>query len=191
MSPVRYAARTAVFAGLYLFGTVTGGWTEIGTVPLLWPPAAIGALWLIAQARYGRRNLDVIALSVAAALLPATRAGVLAALALAAAQVVPALLVASLVRRWTPGFWVGHGDRFRRLGPTLLRLAAAAGTGAVAGAALHHIVRPGVLIAADTGYLLLRDTLAVFAAVVVARAARRRFVRPGNRNRRNGLTVVR
>src|SRR5262245_803657 len=124
MSLSRYAARTAGFALLYLLATVAGRWTEVGGVHLAWPAAAVGAVWLLAQAPYGRRNLDVIALAVTAALLPATSTGFLAALAAAVPQVVPALLFAWLSERWLPGFWRGHGDRFRRLGPTVIRLAA-------------------------------------------------------------------
>ena len=157
---------------------------------LIWPAAAVGALWLVAQAPYGRRNLDVIALGTAAALVPATNTGFLAALAMAAAQAVPALLFAWLTNRWTPGYWLGHGDRFRRLGPTVLRLAAAAGIAAVAGAALQHIVRQDTTTAAVTAYLLLRDTTAVLAAMLVARTVRRRRT-GGPRAGRTGLSVVR
>ena len=79
MSLSRYAFRTAGFGELYLLAT----WAGLATassgagVRLLWPAAVVAALWLVAQARYGYRNLDVIALSVLAVLAPGNGDGLL------------------------------------------------------------------------------------------------------------------
>ncbi|MGK5682822.1 hypothetical protein [Actinoplanes sp. URMC 104] len=192
---MRYALRTAGFAASYLLATVAGLHTaESGAgVRLLWPAAVIGALWLVAQARSGRRNLDVIALSVTAVLAPGGSTDPLTAFAHAVPQVVPALLFAWLFDRWLPGYWLGHGDRFRRPGPTLARLAAAATLAAISGAVLSQVVDPG-LSAGEAGYLVVRDTTAVLLAVLATRGVRHlRRRRPAARlePRRPGLTVVR
>lgn len=188
MSWSRYAARTAGFALLYVLATVAGGWTEVAGVHLLWPAAAVGAVWLVAQATYGKRNLDVIALGVLATLLPGSSTGILTALAMAMPQVVPALIFAWLTDRWLPGFWLGHGDRFRRFGRTVARLAAISAVASVAGVMLRHIVSQEEVSAAVTGYPVLRDTVAVFVAVLVVRAARLRGTGP---RAGAGLAVVR
>lgn len=169
-SRLRYAWWTAGFAALYLLATVAGRATGDG-VPPFWPAAAVGAVWLVAQARFGLRRLDVIALATAAAVVPATGHGILAALALAVPEVVPAVLFAWLLERWLPGYWRGHGDRFRRPGPTLARLAAAAATAAAAGALLRSVVA-GEFAALDAGYLLVRDASAVLLTILVVRAVR-------------------
>jgi hypothetical protein len=173
----RYAARTAAFAALHVLATLAGLWTAVGTtgVHLLWPAAVVGAIWLLAQSPFGRRDLDVIALSVVSVLVPVADKGMLGAFALATAQVVPALLAAWLVDRWLPGWWRGHGDRFRRTGPTLTRLGAAASIAAAAGAVLYAIVVPFDLSAAEACYVFVRDATAVLLALLAVRAAR--FIR--------------
>ena len=171
MSIPRYAARTAGFALLYLAATLAGALTTVDGVALLWPATAVGAAWLLAQARFGRRDLDVVALGVAAAVVPATGHSLLAALALAAVQVLPALLLARLLDRWLPGYWLGHGGR--RTGQSLARLAAIATTAAVAGAVLGYAAAAGDLGPAAAGYPVLRDTTAVLVVVLVTRALRR------------------
>ena len=212
MSIPRYACRTAGFALLYLAATLAGQQTAVpGTgVALFWPAAVVAVVWLLAQASFGRRDLDVIALAVAAAVPPATGHSLPGALAVAVAQVVPALVVAWLVDRRLPGYRLGHGDRFRRAGPTAVRLAAIAAAGALAGAVLQYTTAPGALSALEGGYLILRDTAAVLLGVLVIRAvAATRRPAPGvpappsaaaprrRRNGRNGrppcngLTVVR
>ena len=172
MSIPRYACRTVGFALLYLAATLAGQQTTVpgSGVALFWPAAAVAVVWLLAQARFGRRDLDVIALAVAAAVLPATGHSLLGALAAATAQVVPALLVAWLVDRRLPGYRLGHGDRFRRAGPTAVRLAAIAAAGALAGAVLQYTTAPGELSAPEGGYLVLRDTAAVLLGVLLIRA---------------------
>ncbi len=173
MSLSRYALRTAGFAALYLVATFAGLATagSGAGVRVLWPAAAAGALWLVAQARAGRRNLDVIALAVLAVLLPLGGSGILSDFTQAVPQVVPALIFAWLFDRWLPGYWLGHGDRFRRAGPSLLRLAAAATLAALSGAVLQKILDDG-LAYGELGYLILRDGTAVLLAVLAARGLR-------------------
>lgn len=183
MSLPRYAARTAGFALLYLLATVAGMQTpSAGGVHLLWPAAAVGAIWLVAQSRFGRRGLDVVALSTAAALIPATEHTLIGTFALAAVQAVPAVLFAWLLARWLPGYWLGHGDRFRRTAPTITRLAAAAGTAAAAGAVLHSL---GDFSPAGAGFLLVRDGTTVLLAVLATRALAVPRYRSGIEKRRH------
>ncbi|MBM2622753.1 hypothetical protein JIG36_45360 [Actinoplanes sp. LDG1-06] len=194
MSLSRYALRTAGFGALYLAATVAGLATaESGSgVRVLWPAAVAGALWLVAQGRYGRRNLDVIALSVLAVLAPGNGGGLLHSFVQAVPQVVPALLFAWLFDRWLPGYWLGHGDRFRRLGPTLARLAAAAGVAALSGAVLHKVINTELGFG-EAGYVFVRDATAVVLAVLVVRGVRklvRSRTAPADPPARRGLTVV-
>jgi hypothetical protein len=197
MSMVRYALRTAGFAALYLLATMAGLATPGSNsgVRLFWPAAVVGALWLVAQARFGRRNLDVIALAVVAVLAPGSGDGLLHSFVQAVPQVVPALLFAWLFDRWLPGYWLGHGDRFRRLGPTLTRLTAAAAVAAGSGAVLYKVVDTGLGFG-EAGYVLVRDFSALMLAVLIARAVRqvagrRRGEEPRRPDsRRGGLTVV-
>lgn len=206
MSLPRYALRTTGFAVLYLLATLGGLATteSAGGVRLLWPAAVAGALWVVAQARYGRRNLDVIALSVVAVLAPGNGDGLLDAFVQAVPQVVPAVLFAWLFDRWLPGYWLGHGDRFRRLGRSLGRLAGAATLAALAGAVLSKVIDAGLSFP-EAGYVIVRDATALLLAVLAARGARRlpsirRQAGSGNDGSGNGgprsdgrpgLTVVR
>ncbi|MBL7257575.1 hypothetical protein [Paractinoplanes lichenicola] len=204
MSLTRYALRTAGFGALYLLATAAGLATAStgAGVRVVWPAAVAGALWLVAQGRYGRRNLDVIALSVLAVLAPGHGGGLLNDFVQAVPQVVPALVFAWLFDRWLPGYWLGHGDRFRRHGPALGRLAGAAGVAAGAGAVLYKVVDTGLGFG-EAGYVLVRDFSAVVLAVLIARGVRRAWGRrrgdegrgPGDGprrpdSRRGGLTVV-
>ncbi|WP_250006223.1 hypothetical protein [Actinoplanes sp. M2I2] len=179
MSSIRQALsthvpRTAGFAALYLLATVAGlatAGSESG-VRLIWPAAVVGALWLVAQGRFGRRNLDVIALAVVAVLAPGNGDDLLQSFVGAVPQVVPALLFAWLSDRWLPGYWLGHGDRFRRTGPALARLAGAATTAALAAAVLLKTV-DNELTLGEAGYVIVRDATAVLLAVLAARGVRR------------------
>lgn len=193
MSLSRYALRTAGFAALYLLATVAGLATAASDsgVRLVWPAAVAGALWLVAQGRCGRRNLDVIALGVVAVLAPGHGEGILGSFAQATTQVVPALLFAWLFDRWLPGYWLGHGDRFRRQGPALARLAGAAVLAAGSAVVLLKVIGTELTIA-ETGYVIVRDATALMLAVLVARAARRLTKRRDKTApTRGGLTVVR
>ena len=185
MSLSRYSLRTAGFAALYLVATVAGLATvgSAGGVRLLWPAAVVAAVWLVAQARWGRRNIDVIALTVVAVLAPGNGNGngngndLLYTFVQAVPQVVPAVIFAWLFDRWLPGYWLGHGDRFRRVGPSLARLAAAAVLAALAGAVLHKVINADLTFP-EAGYVMVRDATAVLLTVLAARGVRRLGRRP-------------
>ncbi len=180
MSVFRYALRTAGFAALYLAATVAGLATAASGsgVRLFWPAAAVGALWLVAQGRYGRRNLDVIALSVAAVLAPGNDGGLLHSFVQAVPQVVPALLFAWLFDRRLPGYWLGHGDRFRRAGASLARLAGVAALSALSAAVLLKVVNTDLGLG-EAGYVFVRDSAALLLVVLAARGVRRLATRRG------------
>ena len=184
MSLTRYALRTAGLAALYLLATSAGLATAqtTGGVRLLWPAAVVGALWLVAQARGGRRNLDVIALSVAAVLAPGHAPGhgdgLLHAFVQAVPQVVPAVLFAWLFDRRLPGYWLGHGDRFRTPGRSLARLAGVAFSAALAAAVLLKVVDTDLGLP-EAGYVVVRDATALMLAVLTARGVRGRALRRG------------
>jgi hypothetical protein len=180
LSVFRYALRTAGFAALYLAATVAGLATAASGsgVRLFWPAAAVGALWLVAQGRYGRRNLDVIALSVAAVLAPGNDGGLLHSFVQAVPQVVPALLFAWLFDRRLPGYWLGHGDRFRRAGASLARLAGVAALSALSAAVLLKVVNTDLGLG-EAGYVFVRDAAALLLVVLAARAVRRLATRRG------------
>jgi hypothetical protein len=165
----RYGVRITGFALLYLLALVAGD----ATGGVVRPAAAVGAIWLVAQAGQ-RRRFDVLAMMVLSALAPAT-GDLLAGLAQAVPQVVPAVLFAWLLERWLPGFWRGHGDRFRRPGTTLARLAGAAVVASVAGAVLQGVALTTDFGVADVGYALARDTVTVLAAVLLTRVLKQRF----------------
>lgn len=169
MSFSRYGVRITGFALLYLLALVAG--TATGGV--VWPAAAVGAIWLVAQAGY-RRRFDVLAMVVLSALAPTTD-DLLAGLAQAVPQVVPAVLFAWLLDRWLPGYWRGHGDRFRRRETTLARLAGTAAVASVAGAALEGVALTTDFGFADAGYALVRDTVTVLAAVLLTGFLTQRF----------------
>ena len=97
MSFSRFFARTAGFALVYLLALVVGS----ATGGIVWPAAAVGAIWLVAQAGHGPRRYGVLAMMVLSALVPST-GDLLTGLTQAVPQVVPAVLFAWLVQRW-PG----------------------------------------------------------------------------------------
>jgi hypothetical protein len=167
---LRYAARTAAFAAVYLVAFRASG--PLG-LALIVPPAVVGALWLAAQSRYALRRFDVIALATVS-MVAATLEGadVLTAAAVGVGAVVPALLFAVLLDRWLPGYWLGHGDRFRRTRTAVARLAGAAALTAVTALVLQAVTRPGVepLLA---GLQLVRDTAVIVLLTLATRAVRR------------------
>lgn len=182
MSNPRYVLRSAVFVTVYLAAFLIAP-----LIPLLpAPPILVAAVWLTAQAGFGLRRFDVIMLSTAA-MVGATLqgAGLLMSAAVAVWAVLPALLFAVLLQRWLPGYWLGHGDRFRRRGATLGRLAGAAALASVSGIVLWTVTDSGF----DPGAAILvgvRDAVLLMLAPLVVRAARRQRA-----PQRAGLTVVR
>ncbi|MBG0561000.1 hypothetical protein [Actinoplanes aureus] len=188
MNP-RYAARTAAFAAVYLAAFLASG--PLGPAVLV-PPIAVAALWLVAQSRYGLRRFDVIALTTASMVAATLEgAGILLCLAVAVWAVAPAVLFAVLLERWLPGYWLGHGDRFRRPRASLGRLAGAAALTAVAGLVIQEVTNPGTGSVA-AGLQLLRDTAAIVLPILAVRAVRR--TRAGRRTRsprRGALSMVR
>jgi hypothetical protein len=147
----RYLARTAGFALVYLLALVAGS----ATGGIVWPAAAVGAIWLVAQAGHGPRRYGVLAMTVLSALVPSTD-DLLAGLTQAVPQVVPAVLFAWLVQRW-PG-------RNR----TAI-VAASAATAAAAGVVLQGVVAAADFDWAFAGYALVRDTVTVLVAVLLIR----------------------
>jgi hypothetical protein len=185
MSLARYSIRTASFAALYLVVTLLGQLTEVGRtgVALCWPAAVVGALWLLAQAPYRMLRFDVIALATVAASVAVTSHGILAALALAVPQVVPAVLVVFLAQRRLPAAGAGTGA-------VLVRLAGIAAAAAASGAILHGVIDLGGFTAPEAGYLILRDTVSVLLALLALHFLRRKPDGTGP-TRRGHLTVVR
>jgi hypothetical protein len=182
VSNPRYALRSAAFAAAYLAAFLAAAATPF------WPlaPLVAGAIWLAAQTGSGRRRFDVIMLATTAAVAATLEgAGLLMSLTVAVWAVVPALVFATLLERWLPGYWRGHGDRFRRPRAALGPLAGAAALTAAAGAVLTGVI--------DTGsdpvtamFALARDTAALFLATLTVRVFRR-----SRSPHRAGLTVVR
>lgn len=169
MNP-RYAARTAAFAAGYLASFWLAG--LLGPAMLL-SPVAVGAFWLVAQTRYRLRRFDVIALattSMVAATLAG--AGLLTMVTAGVSAVVPALLFAVLLERGLPGYWLGHGDRFRQQRSTLARLAGAAVLTAVTALVLQEVTDPGAG-PLPAGLQLLRDTAVIVLLTLAVRAVRR------------------
>ncbi|MEV0903118.1 hypothetical protein [Actinoplanes sp. NPDC049802] len=175
MSLPRYALRSAAFAAVFLTAALTLG-----------APLAVAALWLTAQHRYAHRRHDVVMLATAAMVWATLEgAGLLMSAVVAVATVVPALLYAVLLQRWLPGYWLGHGDRFRRPRAALGRLAASAALAAGAAAVLSAVI--------DTAFspltaalFLAGNTAALMLAPLAVRAARR-----SREPRRAALSVVR
>ncbi|MFC7533798.1 hypothetical protein [Actinoplanes sp. GCM10030250] len=167
-----YAVRTAAFAVTY--GTIFWASNQsFGPYLFLLPPIAAGALWMVAQTRFGLRRFDVIALATTAAVAATlVGSGLLMSLTAAVWAVLPPLLFATLLQRWLPGYWLGHGDRFRRSRSSFAKLTGAAALTSAAGAVLHEIVFPGTGL---TGSLieLLRDTVLITLLTLATRAVRR------------------
>ncbi|BCJ46314.1 hypothetical protein GCM10010168_59530 [Actinoplanes ianthinogenes] len=181
MTVARHAARTAAFAAAYLLAFWAGGFLFLSPLP-------VAALWLLAQSRTGRRRFDVIVLATVTAVAATLNgAGPLLAFSLAAAGTLPALLFAVLTDRWAPGWWQGHGDRFRSLRSRLSRLAAAAALSAGTAGLLQAILTPDISRYA-TALATLRDAAAVLLLVLAARTLRRR---PRTPRPTGALTVIR
>jgi hypothetical protein len=181
----RYATRTTAFAVAYLL-LLWADSSEIGVFPLLLPPLALAALWMLAMGRWGLRRFDGITLAtVTAAGSIAAGADMLPAIGLAAVITAPALLFAILVERWLPGWWQGHGDRFRSRLTRLGRLTGAAALTAVAYLVLQAVLMPGMPLLG----LVLTPIQYTVVLLVVALAGRtvNRFRAP----RKPGLTLVR
>ena len=169
MSFSRYLARTAGFALVYLLALVAGS----ATGGIVWPAAAVGAIWLVAQAGHGPRRYGVLAMTVLSALAPTT-GDLLAGLTQAVPQVVPAVLFAALVQRW-------QGRNRTAV------VAAAAATAAAAGVVLQGVVAAADFDWAFAGYALARDTVTVLAAVLLIRRLTPKAAAPAKRR----LYVVR
>ncbi|GIF16810.1 hypothetical protein [Actinoplanes teichomyceticus] len=167
MTVARYAARTAVFAAAYLLVH----W--VGTLLPGFSPLAVAAVWLLAQGRWGLRRFDVITLgTVTAVSATVAGAGLLLSLALAATVTLPALLFATLVERRLPGWWQGHGDRFRPRRDRVGRLAAVAALSAAACLVLRAVTATGL---SGSGLVLaaLCDTATILLLTLAGRALRR------------------
>ncbi|MEU4427979.1 hypothetical protein AB0F81_45775 [Actinoplanes sp. NPDC024001] len=179
---LRYAARTAGFAAAYLVAFWAAG--PLG-LALLVPPLVVAAVWLAAQARFGLRRFDVIALATTVMVAASLEgAGLLLAATVGIGAVLPALLFAILLERWLPGYWRGHGDRFRRSRDAVARLAGVAALTAAAGVVLQEVTNPGTGLL-QLGVTLLRDTAVLVLLTLATRAVRR------TREPRRGLSVVR
>ncbi|MFF5078588.1 hypothetical protein ACFY36_16175 [Actinoplanes sp. NPDC000266] len=163
MSLARYGARSAGFALLYLLALLAGHALD----GALWPAAAVGAVWLVAQGAYGPRRFDALAMLVVAALVPDTD-NLLEAATQAIPQVVPAVLFAWLLDRWLPLYWHGvKGDP--------ARLAGASAIAAMAGAVLQSVLFASDFTLGTAGWAVVRDFLAVAVTVVVIREIKLRY----------------
>ena len=184
MNISRYATRSAVFAAGYLLVA----WAAAGPLemsPVVLPPIALAALWLVAQARFALHRLDVIMVATTAA-VAATLTGdvLLASLTFAVSATNPPVVFAALMNRWLPGYWQGHGGR-RNSRDTLGKLAGAAAAAALAGVVLQQVTDPGSGLLGAT-VQLLRDAAVVALVIGGARSYRR-----GREPQRGGLSVVR
>ncbi|WP_436520564.1 hypothetical protein [Actinoplanes sp. HUAS TT8] len=176
MTVARYAARTAAFAAVYLLFSWVG-WSFVAL--------PVAAVWMLAQGHWGLRRFDVITLvTITTAASIAGGTSMLAGFGAAALITFPAMMFALLVERWLPGWWQGHGDRFRSRRTRLARVAAAAALCAVA-----FVVLYAVLLGIPMFGLLIEPVLltaAVFVAALAGRALNR-----GRTPRVTGLTLVR
>ncbi|GAA0480922.1 hypothetical protein Ade02nite_56070 [Paractinoplanes deccanensis] len=170
MSIARYGARSAGFALLYLLALVAGQALD----GALWPAAAVGAVWLVAQGAHGPRRFDALVMMVLAALVPDTDA-LLAGVTQALPQVLPAVLFAWLLDRWLPLYWQGLGERFYGAWPALGRLAGAAAVAGLSGAVLRSVLFPADFAAGEAVWAVLRDTLSVAVTILVVRAINQRY----------------
>jgi hypothetical protein len=182
VSNPRYVLRSAVFVTVYLAGFLIT--PLIPVFPLA--PLVVGGIWLTAQAGFGLRRFDVIMLATATAVGATVQdAGLLMSLAVAVWAVLPALLFAVLLERRLPGYWLAHGDRFRRPAVALLSLAGIAFLAATAGTVIGAVI--------DTGsdglpapVPFARDVVLLFLVPLAVNTVRRL-----RSPRRAGLTVVR
>jgi hypothetical protein len=165
-----YAVRTAAFAAGYVASFWAAG-QSFGPY-LLIPPLAVGAIWLVAQAGFERRRLDVIALATAGAVgATLAGAGLLMSAAVAVWAVLPPLLFATLLQRWLPGYWRGHGDRFRRARAPIARLGGAAALAAAAGSVIQEVTSPGTGV--SSAFLqVVRDTVVIVGVTLAVRGVR-------------------
>ncbi|BAL88918.1 hypothetical protein AMIS_36980 [Actinoplanes missouriensis 431] len=186
MNIQNYALRSAVFAAVY----TTVAWAAAGPLalsPIMLPAVAIAALWLVAQSRFGRHRYDVIMLATATAVAATLHgAGLLLALTYAVAGTIPAVLFMMMLNRMLPGYWLGHGDRFRRRNAVTGRLAASAAVAAVAGVVLVEIIDPEAATAGWATFAAVRDTALIMLVVWAARS-----YRLSKEPRRGPLSVVR
>ncbi|GAA2898372.1 hypothetical protein Acy02nite_84320 [Actinoplanes cyaneus] len=179
MTVARYAARTTAFAVVYLLVY----W--MADLYLILPPV-VAAVWMLTQGHWGLRRFDVIALvtvTVAAAI--AGGATMLSGFGRAAVITAPALLFAVLVERWLPGWWQGHGDRFRAWHVSLGKVAGAAAVSAVAFLVLFTTMF-GVPALGFLGMPVVQTV-----AVLLVALAGRTMKRQATKRQRPGLTLVR
>lgn len=169
MSNSRYVLRSALFVTAYLAAVLIAAVTPLSPLS----PLVVGAIWLTAQSAHARRRMDVIMLATAAAVgATLTGAGLLMAATVAASAVAPALIFAMLLERWLPGYWLGHGDRFRPPRTALRPLAGAAALTAAAGGVLAGVIDTTVEPVAALAYLA-RDTVVLTLAPLGTRGIRR------------------
>lgn len=186
MSTNNYVVRSAALAVGYL-GVAWAATGPLAMSPVVLPAVAVAALWLVAQARYGRHRFDVITLATATAVAATLNgAGLLLSLTYAVVGTIPAVLFVMTLNRMLPGYWLGHGDRFRRRGVVLGKLAAASAVAAVTSAVLREVVDPSSMTAGGAVFAAIRDTLLVMLVVWTARS-----YRLSRRPRRGALSVVR
>ncbi|GIF44965.1 hypothetical protein Axi01nite_92760 [Actinoplanes xinjiangensis] len=182
VSNPRYALRSAMFVTVYLAGFLIAPLVPV--FPLA--PLVVGGVWLTAQAGYRRRRFDVIMLATATAVGATLQgAGLLLSLAIVGWAVLPSLLFAILLNLWLPGYWRGHGDRFRRPSAAVLPLAGIAVLTAGAGMVIWAVIDVGFEESAVV-VPFVRDVIALFLAPFAVNAYRRL-----RSPRRSGLTVVR
>ncbi|BCY07527.1 hypothetical protein [Actinoplanes sp. L3-i22] len=187
MTVARYAARTAAFAVTYLLAFWAGAFLFLSPLP-------VAALWMLVQGRWGLRRFDVITLVTAttvAGILGGTH--LLSSLGLAAMVTLPALMFAVLVDRWAPGWWQGHGDRFRSPQSRLVRIAGAAALSVAAYLVLQAVLMPGISAFAVI-FTLVRDVAAILLLTLAGRVLARKLsaapatvaplVRAGDRSHR-------
>ncbi|HWS34444.1 MAG TPA: hypothetical protein VN408_17095 [Actinoplanes sp.] len=183
MTVLRYALRSASFAAAYLTVFLTG--VVLPWFPL--PAITVAAVWLTAQTAFGRRRLDVIMLATAAAVgATLDGAGLLGCLVTAVVATIPALLFAVGMQRLLPGYWLGHGDRFRKPRTAAARLAVLAPVTAATGVVLMGVADTG-LAAGPAAVHLVIGAITLFAAPFTVRAIRTQ----SHENGRRHLTVVR
>lgn len=183
MTALRYALRSASFAAAYLTIFLTGAVLPWFPVPAI----TVAAVWLTAQTAFGRRRLDVIMLATAAAVgATLNGSGLLGCLVTAVVATVPALLFAAGMERLLPGYWLGHGDRFRQPRAAVTRLAVLAPVTAAAGVVLQGVADTG-LAAGPAAVHFAIGAITLFLAPFTVRAIRTR----SDENGRRHLTVVR
>ncbi len=183
MTASRYVLRSAAFVAAYLvvfLVCATSPWFPV-------PAVAVAAIWLTAQGRFGQRRFDVIMLATTAAVgATLDGASLLMCAVVAILTVVPALFYAMVMDRRLPGYWLGHGDRFRRPRAALVKLARIAPLTAFTSLVLEGVADTGF----DVGPALLRAAalaVVLFLAPLAVRATRTHSDRQG----RPTLTVVR